>query len=81
MFDRGILRRMTLQFHEGDIHLQGCIRQQTDQVRLCRNLQGHQVEDDNLQRTNILRMRPAVIHNEDILVFEDINRRQSVRYS
>ena len=52
---RCILRGMTLEFHESHFDLKRRIREETYQVCLGGNLDRHQVEDHNLQRTNVLR--------------------------
>ena len=52
---RCILRGMTLEFHESHFDLKRRIREETYQVCLGGNLDRHQVEDHNLQRTDVLR--------------------------
>lgn len=46
MLDGRILRRMSLDFHEIKLHLQGGITEETHQVRLGRYLKGHQIQYD-----------------------------------
>ena len=70
MFDGRILRRMAAEFHETDFQLQRCIRQQTYQVGLCRNLQRHEVQDGNLQRTDVLIMGTRIVHHKDVLMLQ-----------
>ena len=53
-----ILGSMALQFHETDLNLQGRIGEQTDQVGLRGYFNGHQIQHDNLQRTDILSAGP-----------------------
>ena len=54
VFYRCILRSMALELHEGNFQLKRRIREQTNKVGLGRNLNRHQIEDDNLQRTDVL---------------------------
>ena len=76
-----ILRGVAFQLHKRDVKLQGRIRQQSYEVGFGRNLQRHQVQDDNLQRTDVLRVGAGVIHHEDVLLLQDIYRGKSVGYS
>ena len=46
MLDGRILRRMSLDLHEIKFHLQGCITEEANQVRLGRYLKGHQIQYD-----------------------------------
>ena len=78
VLDRRILRRMTTELHKADLQLEGGIRQQTDKVGLCRNLQRHQVENGNLQRTDVLRMGAGIIHHEDVLLLQQVYGRKPV---
>ena len=78
MLYRRILGRMTLQFHKTDLQLKGGIGEQTDEVCLCCDLQRHQVQDDNPQRTDILCGSSGIIHDEDILILQNIYRRKLI---
>ena len=73
MFDGRIFRCMTLEFHKAHLQLQGSIGQQADKVRLSGNLQRHQVEDDNLQGTDILHVCTGIVHHKDVFVFQQLN--------
>ena len=70
VLNRRILGGMTLELHETDIQLQWGVGQQTDQVCLCGYLQGHEIQDDNLQGTNVLGRCPRVIHYKYILTLK-----------
>ena len=70
---RRILGGMTAELHETDLQLQGGIGKQTDQIGLRRYLQGHQVQDDDAQGTDILCGCPGIVHDKDILVLENID--------
>ena len=64
----GIIRVGRLPGHRpGKIHfhLQGVVAQQTQQLQLCRFFQGHQVQDQNLQGTDILCHRPFLRNGND----------------
>ena len=78
MLYRRVLRGMTLQFHETDLQLQRCIGQQTDQVCLGRDLQRHQVQNHDAQGTDVLGVCPGIVHDEYILLLQEIDGRQSV---
>ena len=47
VFYRRVLRSVALYLHKRYLHLKRSVREQTHQVCFCRNLQRHQVEDDN----------------------------------
>ena len=74
----GILGGMAAQFHQLELNLQRRVGEQTYQVCLCGNLDGHQVEHHNSQRTDVLTGGAAGIHDKDILPFENLYRRQFI---
>ena len=78
VLDGRILGRMTLQLHEAHLQLQRGVRQETDKVCLCRYLQRHEVENDNLQRTDVLHVGTRIVHHEDILMLQQFYGRQTV---
>ena len=61
--------------HEVDFNLQRRVAQQSDQIGLSSDLQWHEIENHDLQRTNHLRMGAAFVHDEDILMLQNINGR------
>ena len=73
VFDGRILRCVAFKAHEHDFELQRSIGEQSQQVGLCGNLQRHEVEDDDAQRTDILCGGTRVVHHEDILLFEQVD--------
>ena len=73
MFDRGILRGMSLYLHKVELYLQRGITQQTDQVCLCCDLQRHQVQHHHAQRADILFRSPQRIHHEDVFLLKKFN--------
>ena len=64
---------MTFQLHECDIYLQRSIGKQTYEVCFRRYLDGHQIENDNLQWANILRKSSCLVDDKDVFAFKDIN--------
>ena len=75
---RGVLGSMAAQLHQLELNLQRRVGEQTYQVRLSSNLDGHQVEHHNSQRTDVLTGGAAGIHDKDILPFQDLYRRQFI---
>ena len=78
MFDGRILRCMALQLHKADFQLQGRVGKQTNQIRLCGNLQRHQIQNHDSQRTDILRMSAGIVHHKYVFLLQQVNGRQSV---
>ena len=78
MFLGGILGLVGSGVHQFQIHLQGRIAQQTTQLRFRGNLGGHQIQQHNLQRTNVLGQRPVLRHNKNILLLQRFRCRQIV---
>ena len=58
--------------------LQGAVTQQTQQLQLRRFLQGHQIQDQNLQGTDILRHRPFLRNGNDPFLLQIFYSRQLV---
>ena len=77
---RRVLRGVALDLHQRQFDLKRRVGKQTNQVGFRSNLQGHQVQYGNAQRTNILRSRPEVIHHEYILFLQQIYCRQCFGY-
>ena len=78
VLDGRILARVGLHLHEMDVQLQGSVGQETDEVRLRCNLQRHQVEYDNPERTDILAVGTFVAQHEDILVLQEVYGRKPI---
>src|SRR5258705_7947641 len=53
-----------------DFHLQRGIGKQSQELRFGRDLGGHEVEDRNTQRTNILMRGALFIHDENIFALK-----------
>ena len=75
VLDGRILGGVALEFHKTYLQLQGRIGEQPHQVGLRGNLERHEVEDDDAQRTDVLRVGARVVHHEDILLLEQFNGR------
>lgn len=67
---RRILRGVALQLHKIHLQLQRGIGEKTHQVGLGGYLEGHQVEHDDFQWSNLLAVRPTLVHHEDVLMLE-----------
>ena len=75
---RRVLAGVAPNLHKLDFHLQRRVRQDADKVRLRRNLDRHEVQNRQPQRTDILSVRPRRIHHKDILAFQQFDGRQPV---
>jgi len=75
MLDGRILRRMSLDLHEIKFHLQGCITEEANQVRLGRYLKGHQIQYDYPKGADILLRRTQGIHHEDMFLLQQLDSR------
>ena len=67
---RRILGGMALDLHKGDLYLKRCIRKQPHQVCFCRNLQRHQVQNYNPQRTDVLLRSTGSVNHENIFFLQ-----------
>ena len=76
---RRVLRGVALQLHKAHLYLQRRVGEQADEVGLGGNLNRHQVEDDDFQRTDVLCARARRVDNEDILFLQQINGGQFIR--
>ena len=71
----GVLRLVGRHGHKGDLRLNRKVRQHTENIKLCILLQRHQVQNRDPQWSDLLRLRPFLIHHEDVLVLQDMLRR------
>ena len=78
MLEGCVLAGVRLDFHEFHPDLQGRIGEDADEVGFRRNLQWHQVEHSQAERTNLLTVRPFVAHREDVLLFQFIDGRKLI---
>ena len=72
MLDGGVLGSMALQFHEVHLYLQWCVGEQSDEIGLRCYLQRHEVEHYDTQGANLLTVRPTLVHDEDVLVLQQL---------
>ena len=77
---RRVARRVRLRVDEVDLDLQRRIAEQAQELRLRDVLDRHEVQDEDLERTDILAVSAVGIHDEDILSLEDMSGRQIIRY-
>ena len=81
VLDGRVLRCVTLQLHKRDVELQRGVRQQAYQVGLRRNLQRHQVQDDDAQRADVLTVGACFVHHEDVFPLQQFYGGKLVGYS
>ena len=67
----GIFRLMALYCHKGHIHLKRGIGQRTQKLQLCLLLQRHQVQNQDLDRPDILMGCPGLVHYENIFSLQN----------
>ena len=65
-------RRVAGRLHQGHVHLNGGIGQQAGDLGLGGDLGRHQVEDEDLQRADVLGKGALTVHDEDIFVVEGV---------
>ena len=80
MLLRGILGPMAGYHHQLQMNLQGGIAQDPAQLGLGDDLRGHQVQQHNFQRADMLGLGPGLLHDENVLVFQGLRRREIVGY-
>ena len=61
---------MTRHHHQFKVDLKGGIAQDTAQLGFRDDLGGHQIQKYDFQRTDMLCLRPGLLHNEDIFILE-----------
>ena len=57
---------------QGHVHLQRGVGQQPGDLGLGGDLGGHQVQDQNFQRTDMLRQRPLPVHDKDVFFIQGV---------
>ena len=67
---RRVLALVRLGVHERDVDLQRRIGEKAHELRFRFHLGRHEIQDGDLQRADVLRERPLVAHNENILLLE-----------
>ena len=63
-----------------DINLQRRVAKQPQELKLGCYFPGHQVQDYDLQRSDILMIGPAFGHYEDVLILQRFDRRKLIRH-
>ena len=76
MAGRCIFGFMACHRHKRHVHLKRRIGQRTQQLKLCLFFQRHQIQDQNLQRANILMNRPVFVHDKYIFPLQNFFGRQ-----
>ena len=69
---RDMGRRMAGRLQQGHVDLNGRIGQQAGDLGLGGDLGRHEVQDEDLQRTDVLGERPFPVHDEDVFLVEGI---------
>ena len=80
MLDRRVLGLVRTHAHEGDVHLEGRVAEEPEQLGLGDQLRRHEVDDGDAQGADILVRGPVVGHDEDVLFRELGPRGQVVGY-
>ena len=81
VFGIHVLRLVRLHLQQLQMHLQRGVSQKARQLRLGRDLRGHQVQQQDLQRADVLPFRAGFLHDEDILFIQCFNGRKAVGYA
>ena len=69
---------MAFELHEVYSYLQRRVRQQSNEICLCRYFQRHEVQNHNFQWAYILCHGSRVVHYEDVFFLQDVYRGQFV---
>ncbi len=66
--------------HQFQVNLQGSVAQKTRELNFCLDFFGHQVDQEDLERTDILGDSASLGHDEDVFLMQNINGWQPVGY-
>ena len=80
MLLRRILGSVAGHHHQLQMHLQGGVAQNPAQLGLCDDFCGHQVQQHDFQRPDMLGLGPGLLHDENVLFFQGLRRREIVGY-
>ena len=69
---------MAHRLQQGHVHLQRRVGQQPGDLGLGGDLGGHQVQDQDLQRADMLGRCPLPVHDKDVFLVQCIVSRQSL---
>ena len=75
---RRVFRGVGRGLHQLDLNLQRCVREAAQKLGLRHGLVGHQVENQDFERADVLMQRAVLGHHEDVLVFEHGSCRQRI---
>ena len=78
MLLRGVLGAMRGNHHQLQVDLQGRVAQQTAQLGLRGNFGRHQIQQNNLQGTDVLGLCPGLFHDENVLLVQNFRSRQII---
>ena len=70
MFRVGVLRDMAEGVEQLHLYLQGGVGQLPQQLSLGHDLRGHQIQDQQLQRADVLVHGPVLCHDKDIFALQ-----------
>ena len=76
MFGWRVLMSMSFYLHPVYLHLKGSIAQQTDQVCFSRNLQGHQIQHDNMEWAKTIRCSTHRVDYRNMFILQQFNSRK-----
>ena len=68
----GMCRLMTGDFHKCNFRLYRKVRKYTKKIQLRVLFQRHKIQNQNLERTNVLGDRTVLIHHKDIFRFQNM---------
>ena len=66
-------------FQKGDLHLQRAVGQQPGQLGLGDDLGGHQVQNQDAQRADVLALGTLAVHDKDVFMAQLVERGQLFR--
>ena len=78
VFGGGVLGLVGRHLQQRDVGLQRAVTEAPQDLCLGLHLRGHQVQDEDLQRTDVLGVGPPLSHDEDVLGLQDRSGRQVV---
>ena len=71
---------MTAHLNKVDVNMKRCVAQKKQKMRLCRNFVRHEIDNSDLQGTNVLMSGSVIGNNEYILLFQRLERRKVIWY-
>ena len=77
----GVLRLMGGGLHQLQLHLQGGVAQKAGKLGLGGDLRGHEVQHQDLQRTDVLGHGAGFGHDEDVFIRQGLRRGEFIRNS